>query len=79
MIDNKISVLKELRDNVYIEIKHWFNFIVKLGEEVNTVPPTLRLAKRRTRFRPNIILLSENLGYCISWSYKFAAKSWPET
>ena len=36
MIRNVISKLKGFSDNVNIEFEHWFNFAVKLGEEVNT-------------------------------------------
>ena len=38
MTDNVVSELKDFRDNVDIEFEHWFNFAVKLGEEVNTAP-----------------------------------------
>ena len=46
MTDNVISELKGFRDNLDIELKNWFNFAVKLGEEVNTVPSVPRLVKR---------------------------------
>ena len=46
MTDNVISELKGFSDNLDIEFKNWFNFAVKLGEEVNTVPSVPRLAKR---------------------------------
>ena len=36
MIRNVISELKDFSDNADIEFEHWFNFAVKLGEEVNT-------------------------------------------
>ena len=36
---------KAFRDNLNKEFKRWFNFTVKLGEEVNTVPSVLRLPK----------------------------------
>ena len=42
------------RNNVDIEFEHWFNFAVKLGEKVNTVPSVPRLAKSWSRFRPNV-------------------------
>ena len=59
MTDNAVSELKVFRDNwighrrirqirirqIDIEFEHWFNFAVKLGEEVNTVPSVPRLAK----------------------------------
>ena len=35
MIRNVISELKDFSDNADIEFEHWFNFAVKLGEEVN--------------------------------------------
>ena len=54
MIDNVISELKGFRNNVDIEFEHWFNFTVKLGEEVNTVPSVPRLAKSQSRFSPNV-------------------------
>ena len=38
MTDNVVSELKGFGDNVDIEFEHWFNFAVKLGEEVNTAP-----------------------------------------
>ena len=53
-IDNVISELRGFRDNVDIEFEHWFNLAVKLGEEVNTVPPVPRLAKSWNRFRSNV-------------------------
>ena len=55
MIANVISKLKGFRDNVDIEFEHWFNFAVKLGKEVNAVPSVPRLAKRWSRFGPNIV------------------------
>ena len=61
--DNIISEVKGFRDNVDIDFEHWFNFAVKLGEEVNTVPSVPRLANSWNRFRPNV----ENdgsLSYC---------------
>ena len=45
IIDCIISELKGFRANVDIKLEHWFNFAVKLGEEVNTIPSVLRLAK----------------------------------
>ena len=39
-----ISEFKGFRDNLDIEFEHWFNFALKLGEEVNTVPSVQRLA-----------------------------------
>ena len=56
MIDNVISELKGFRDNIDMEFEHWFNFAVKLGEEVKTVyhPPVPRLAKSWSWFRPNL-------------------------
>ena len=54
MTDNVTSKLKDFRDNVNIEFEHWFNFAVKLGEEVSRVPSVQRLAKGWSRFRPNI-------------------------
>ena len=72
MIDNGISGLKELRDNVYIEIEHWFNFVVKLGEDslkggVDS-DQTLKIMVLYPIIRE-------------SWrlQYKFTAKSSPET
>ena len=35
MIDNVISELKGVSDNVDMEFENWFIFAVKLGEEVN--------------------------------------------
>ena len=54
IIDNVISKLKGFRHNVDMEFEHWFNFAVKLGEEVNTVPSVTRLVKSWSRFRPNV-------------------------
>ena len=54
MIDNVISKLKGFRDYVDIEFEHWFNFAVKVGEEVNVVPSVPRLAKSWSQFRPNV-------------------------
>ena len=54
MIENVISELKGFTDNVDIEFEQWFNFAVKLGEEVNIIPSVLRLAKNWSRFRPNV-------------------------
>ena len=54
MIEKVISELKEFTDNLDIEFKQWFNFSVKVGEEVNTIPSVLRLAKSWGRFRPNV-------------------------
>ena len=45
MIEYDIPKLKSFRDNVDKEIEQWFNFAVKSGEEVNTIPSDLRLAK----------------------------------
>ena len=45
MVDNVICELKSFRDNLDIEFEHWFNFAVKLGKEVNTIPSVPRLAK----------------------------------
>ena len=53
MVDNVISELKSFRDNLDIEFEHWFNFAVKLGKEVNTIPSVPRLAKSWSQFRPN--------------------------
>ena len=54
MTDSLISELKGFRNNDDIESEHWFNYAVKLGEEVNTVPSVPRLAKSWGRFRPNV-------------------------
>ena len=54
MSDSVISDLKGFRHNVDIECEHWFNFAVKLGEEVNTVTSVPRLGKSWSRFRPNV-------------------------
>ena len=54
MIDNVVSELNGFRDHVEIEFKHLFNFTVKLGEDVNTVPSVPRLTKSRSQFRPNV-------------------------
>ena len=54
MTDSLISELKGFRNNDDIESEHWFNYAVKLGEEVNTVPSVPRLAKSWSRFRPNV-------------------------
>ena len=53
-IDSVISELKGFRGNVDIEFEHWFNFAVKLGEEVNTIPLVPILAKSWSRFRTNV-------------------------
>ena len=47
MIDDVISELKGFRENVDMEFEHWFNFAVKLGNTVSSVP---RLAKSWSRF-----------------------------
>ena len=52
-IDNVIFKLKAFRRNVNIKFEHWFNFAVKLGEEVITIPSVPRLTKSWSRFRPN--------------------------
>ena len=54
MIINVISKSKSFRDNVNTEFKHQFSLAVKLGEEVSTVSSVPRLAKRQSRFRPNL-------------------------
>ena len=54
MSGSVISDLKGFRDNVDIECEYWFNFAVKLGEEVNTVASVPRLGKSWSRFRPNV-------------------------
>ena len=54
MIFNVISKSKGFRDNVDTEFKHQFSLTVKLGEEVSTVSSVPRLAKRQSRFRPNL-------------------------
>ena len=48
--------IKGFRDNVDIEFEHWFNFALKLGEEVNTVPSVQRLAESWSRFRPKMMV-----------------------
>ena len=52
MTDNVMSELKGFGVNVDIKFEHWLNLVVKLGEEVNTVP--LFLAKRCSWFRLNV-------------------------
>ena len=52
--DTVISELKRFRDHLDVELEYWFNFSVKLREEVNTVPSVPRLAKSWSRFRPNV-------------------------
>ena len=45
LTDNVTFELKEFRDNVDMELEHWFNFVIKSREEVNTVLSVPRLAK----------------------------------
>ena len=51
---NVIPELRGFRDNVDIEFEYWFNFHVKLGKELNTIPSVQRLGKCWSRFRPNM-------------------------
>ena len=41
------------RNNEDKEFKYWFNFAVKLGEEISTVSSVPRLATDLSWFRPN--------------------------
>ena len=83
MIENVISELKAFRDNVDIEFEHWFNFAVKLGEEVNTTLSVPRLAKAGVDSDQTLKMMVLypviwEASLFQSWRCKFSARISPE-